>query len=44
MTQLKINKQVTNRDYPSLDKYLSEISRETMVVMEEEVELALRIR
>ncbi len=44
MRQLKINKQVTYRDYPSLDKYLSEISRETMVVMEEEVELARRIR
>jgi RNA polymerase primary sigma factor len=44
MRQLKITKQVTNREEVSLDKYLSEISREELVAMEQEVELARRIR
>lgn len=44
MRQLKITKQVTNRENPSLDKYLSEISKEDMIGMEEEVELARRIK
>lgn len=44
MRQLKITKQVTNRETASLDKYLSEISREDMISAEEEVELARRIR
>lgn len=44
MRQLKITKQVTNRENASLDKYLQEISREIMISPEEEVELALKIR
>lgn len=44
MRQLKITKQVTNRETVSLDKYLQEISREDMVTPEQEVELATRIK
>ena len=44
MRQLKIVKQVTNREVASLDKYLQEISREGMISAEEEVELAVRIK
>lgn len=44
MRQLKITKQVTNRDLPSLDKYLQEIGREELVSPQEEVDLARRIR
>lgn len=44
MRQLKITKQVTNRDLPSLDKYLQEIGREELISPDEEVELAKRIR
>ncbi len=44
MRQLKIVKQVTNRDTPSLDKYLHEIGKVEMISSEEEVELAQRIR
>lgn len=44
MRQLKITKQVTNRETVSLDKYLQEISREDMVTPEQEVELAMRIK
>jgi RNA polymerase primary sigma factor len=44
MRQLKIVKQVTNREVASLDKYLQEISREAMITAEEEVELAKRIK
>lgn len=44
MRQLKIAKQVTNRETASLDKYLQEIGRVEMVTAEEEVELAKRIR
>ncbi|HBS86758.1 MAG: RNA polymerase subunit sigma [Bacteroidetes bacterium GWF2_38_335] len=44
MRQLKITKQVTNRDTPSLDKYLHEIGKEVLVTAEEEVELARRIK
>jgi len=44
MRQLKIAKQVTNRDTPSLDKYLHEIGKEDLITAEEEVELAKRIR
>lgn len=44
MRQLKISKQVTNRETPSLDKYLHEIGKLDMVNSEEEVELAKRIR
>jgi len=44
MRQLKITKQVTNREDPSLDKYLTEISKEELISMEEEVDLARRIK
>jgi RNA polymerase primary sigma factor len=44
MRQLKITKQVTNRESKSLDKYLQDISRLPMITAEEEVELAQRIR
>lgn len=44
MRQLKITKQVTNRETLSLDKYLQEISRCDMVTADEEVELAKRIK
>ncbi|MGB0404406.1 MAG: sigma-70 family RNA polymerase sigma factor [Salibacteraceae bacterium] len=44
MRQLKITKSITNRSDKSLDKYLSDISREEMITAQEEVELAQRIR
>jgi RNA polymerase primary sigma factor len=44
MRQLKIIKQVTNRDTPSLDKYLHEIGKEELINAEEEVELARKIK
>lgn len=44
MRQLKITKSITNRESASLDKYLQEIGREEMITVEEEVELAQRIR
>lgn len=44
MRQLKIIKQVTNRETPSLDKYLHEIGKVELISAEEEVELARRIR
>jgi RNA polymerase primary sigma factor len=44
MRQLKISKQVTNRETASLDKYLLEIGRVELITAEEEVELARRIR
>lgn len=44
MRQLKINKSITNRESESLEKYLAEISKEEMVSLEEEVELAQRIK
>ncbi|MGD2036185.1 MAG: RNA polymerase sigma factor RpoD/SigA [Bacteroidales bacterium] len=44
MRQLKIIKQVTNRDTPSLDKYLHEIGKEELINAEEEVELARLIK
>ncbi|PHX92319.1 MAG: RNA polymerase subunit sigma [Flavobacteriales bacterium] len=44
MRQLKISKQFTNRENKSLDKYLNEISKVPMIVAQEEVELARRIR
>jgi len=44
MRQLKITKQVTNRDTPSLDKYLQEIGRVDLITPEEEVVLARKIR
>jgi RNA polymerase primary sigma factor len=44
MRQLKITKSITNRDSQSLDKYLTEISREDMINAEQEVELAKLIK
>jgi len=44
MRQLKIAKQVTNREALSLDKYLHEIGRMDLICAEEEVELAKRIK
>ena len=44
MRQLKITKQVTNRDTPSLDKYLQEIGKVELISSEEEVNLARRIK
>ncbi len=43
MRQLKIIKQVTTRDIPSLDKYLQEIGKIELISAEEEVELAKKI-
>ena len=43
MRQLKIIKQVTNREDPSLDKYLNEISKIKLITAAEEVDLAIRI-
>ena len=44
MRQLKITKQVTNRETASLDKYLQEIVKVELITADEEVELAQRIR
>ncbi len=44
MRQLKITKQVTNRDTLSLDKYLHEIGKVELLSAETEVELAKRIK
>jgi RNA polymerase primary sigma factor len=42
--QLKIVKQITNRESQSLDKYLQEIGKVDLITSEEEVQLAIRIR
>lgn len=44
MRQLKITKQVTNREAPSLDKYLQEIGKVQLITAEEEVQLAKKIK
>jgi len=44
MRQLKIVKQITNREHRSLDKYLQEIGTVSMITADEEVELAMRIK
>lgn len=44
MRQLKITKQITNRDTKSLEKYFQEISKLELITAEEEVELARKIR
>ena len=44
MRQLKITKSITNRESASLDKYLQEIGKEELITVEEEVELAQRIK
>ena len=43
MRQLKITKQVTNRETASLDKYLQEIGKVDLITAEEEVKLAIKI-
>jgi len=43
MRQLKIIKQVTNRENSSIDKYLNEISKIKLITAEEEVDLAMKI-
>ena len=43
MRQLIIIKQITNRETPSLDKYLQEIGKVELITVEEEVDLARRI-
>ncbi|MFV0365152.1 MAG: RNA polymerase sigma factor RpoD/SigA [Mangrovibacterium sp.] len=44
MRRLKINPKITNKDSVSLEKYLQDVSREDMINIEEETELAQRIR
>jgi RNA polymerase primary sigma factor len=44
MRPLKISKQITNRENSSLEKYLYEISKVSLISMDEEIELAKRIR
>lgn len=44
MRQLKITKSITNRESASLDKYLQEIGKEELISVDEEVELAQKIR
>jgi RNA polymerase primary sigma factor len=44
MRQLKITKSITNRESASLDKYLQEIGKEELITVEQEVELAQRIK
>ena len=44
MRQLKITKSITNRESASLDKYLQKIGHEELISIEEEVELAQRIK
>ena len=44
MRQLKIQKSITNRETASLDRYLQEIGREELLSVDEEVELARRIK
>ena len=44
MRQLKIQQGITNRGDAAIDKYLTEIGRLELLSMDEEVELAQRIR
>ena len=44
MRQLKISKSITNRESAALEKYLQEIGHEELISVEEEVELAQRIK
>jgi len=44
MRQLKITKSITNRETASLDKYLQDIGKESMITADEEVDLAQKIR
>lgn len=44
MRQLKIQKSITNRSSEALDKYLVEIGRAPLITIDEEIELAQKIR
>lgn len=44
MRQLRISKRITNRDDKSLDRYLNDIGKIGMISVEEEIELAIKIR
>ncbi len=44
MRQLKISKQITNRESQSLDKYLQEIGKVDLLTIDDEVQLARRIK
>jgi len=44
MRQLKITKQVTNRETPSLDKYLQDIAKVDLITPEQEADLSIRIK
>ena len=44
MRQLKITKSITNRESAALDKYLQEIGHKDLISIEEEIELAQRIK
>ena len=44
MRQLKIQKSITNRSSEALDKYLVEIGRAPLISIDEEIELAQKIR
>jgi RNA polymerase primary sigma factor len=44
MRQLKITRQITNRDTPAFERYLQEIGKVEMISAEEEIELAKRIK
>jgi len=44
MKQLKITKQVTTREYLSLDKYLQDISKYDLISADEEAQLSIRIK
>ena len=44
MRQLKISKQITDRNAGTLDKYLADIAKESLLTTDEEVELAQRIK
>lgn len=44
MRQLKISRSITNRESASLDKFLQEIGKESLISVDEEVELAAAIK
>lgn len=44
MRQLKISKSITNRESQSLEKYLQEIGKVDLIMPEEEVKLAIKIK
>lgn len=44
MRQLKIQKSITNRSSEALDKYLVEIGRAPLITIDEEIELAQKIK